>query len=526
MKRKLLALLLVCMTMSVLAQTPTTTIRIWQGMRPPTESGLSGSENNCGNYVTNVTTPTLTVYVPEKCNGKAVMSCPGGAYSAVWVGTEGRQYASWFLERGYTYAVLKYRMPNGHPTIPLEDCQRALTIMRERADEWGGYSLVGVMGSSAGGHLVSTASTHFTDAVTRPDFQILCYPVISFQDGLTHENTRTALSGSNPTEEMKDYYSSEQQVTPQTPRAFIVVAADDKTVSACNSTAYADALIKNGVNTSLHIYPTGDHGCTTNATWPYKELFFNELEDFLETIPVKPTVEGETVTYSFDTFENEYTVYSIHPDGVSESEGELKTQNNAEHKIIFESETPMSEFEVSCDIKLAEQNINAGIYLLASNIKNEADKITCFNVHLERFNGASTVTPHVFRFDGDAGYLGNFATGAAYTPVGDFVNLKVICKENILYVYLDNNADASIVYNLPETGLSGDVGLRSQWSNTVFDNFTIKSKDYQKKGGTSISKTISESEKDNVVYNLQGVQITDTAQNRIYISDHRKMLKK
>ena len=522
MKRIIASLAFLAVAISLMAQKPTTTIRIWSGTKPPTSNGLTGNENNFGNYVTNVTTPTLAVYVPEKCNGKAVISCPGGAYTAVWLGTEGHPYASWFLERGYTYAVLKYRLPNGHPTVPLEDLQQAITIMRSRAAEWGDYSCVGVMGSSAGGHLAATAATHYTDDVTRPDFQILCYPVTSFQDGLAHEGTRNALLGSDQSDEMKDYYSNELQVTGRTPRAFIVHAADDQTVTPSDATVYADALMKKGVVTSLHIYPSGDHGCTTNAGWKYRSLFFSELEDFLSDIPVKPTVEGDAVTYTFDEFENEYTVYSINPSGVSEAGGVLTAANNAEHKIIFESETPMNEFEVSCDIKVTESNVNAGLYVLGSNIKNAADMITCYNVHLERFNGAGEVTPRIFRFSGDSGYLGTVASGPAYEPQGDFVNLKVVCKDNVLYVYLDNSSDACLVYNLPE-GLSGDVGLRSQWSNSVFDNFTVKSAQYQKKGTSSVAAPKSDTHSD-TVYNLLGVRVEKPVANGVYIANGTKTI--
>lgn len=521
MKKNMLTMLLLTVATALMAQTPTATVNIWEGMTPPTDNGLTGDEQNHGLYISNVTQPTLTVYVPRRCTGKAVIACPGGAYGVVWTGTEGHNFASWFNSKGVTFAVLKYRMPNGHRTVPLEDFQRAITIMREHAEEWGGYSVVGVMGSSAGGHLASTAATHYTDAVTRPDFQILCYPVTSFQDGLVHTVTMDNLLGTEKTTEMRNYYSNEKQVTAETPRAFIVHAADDRTVTAKASTAYANALIDHGVPTTLQIYPTGDHGCTTNESWMYNNVYLNALANFLTNVPLKPVVSGEEVIYTFDEFENQYTVYSNKPGSITEADGALHTEADSEHKIIFESETPMDEFEVSCDISLAEPVVNAGLYVLATKPQNDPDKITAFNVQVERFNGASALTPRIFRFDSNSGYLGTLTSGSAYTPKGDTVNLKVICKNNTLYVYLDNSIDPVITYQLPETGLAGDVGLRSQYSKCTFDNFRIKSNQYVKKG-TSDVNAVSISAANDSLYNLQGQRIQQPTANTVYIANGRK----
>ena len=306
---------------SMTAQTPFATVNLWYNTTPPTSNGLSGSEVNHGNYISNVVTPTLTVYVPEKCNGKAVIACPGGAYTAVWVGTEGHNFAKKFLDQGVTYAVLKYRMPNGHPTVPAEDLQRAITIMRQRANDWGGYTTLGVMGSSAGGHLAATAATHFTDEDIRPDFQILCYPVTSFQDNLAHMGTRNALLGSNQTKALIDYYSNELQVTAQTPRAFIMHAADDNLVTPCASTAYADALMKNGVYTSLHIYPTGNHGCSTTDNWEFTEEYWGELFRFIADVPLRPKVIDDDNKEPFITDPDDGKIYALNNLGKYEPYG-------------------------------------------------------------------------------------------------------------------------------------------------------------------------------------------------------------
>ncbi|MBP3711009.1 MAG: alpha/beta hydrolase [Bacteroidaceae bacterium] len=288
--RLLAVILSLGVALAASAQSPAATVELWEGTNPPTDNGLTGDEVNHGLYITNITKPTLTVYVPEEPCGKAVIACPGGAYGGVWVGTEGHNLAQWFLSQGITFAVLKYRLPNGHATVPSEDLARAITIMRHRAKEWGDFTTLGVMGSSAGGHLAATAATKFTDEQTRPDFQILCYPVASLQDGLTHYGTLNSLLGSSRTQEQVNEYSPELQATELTPRAFIMHAADDKTVTPCSSTAYADALMKKGVPVSLHIYPTGDHGCSTTDEWIYTDEYRKELGRFIEDVPLRPRI--------------------------------------------------------------------------------------------------------------------------------------------------------------------------------------------------------------------------------------------
>ena len=292
MKKAVVTLLLVCNVLFAAAieknpPKPTAIINIWENMTPPTDNGETGPEvDHKGLYVSHVVTPTLTVYVPKdpkKRTGKAVIACPGGGYNVCWVGTEGHPFAQWFLEQGLTFAVLKYRLPNGHHTVPLEDFQRAITIMREHAGEWGGYNLVGVMGGSAGGHLASTAATHYKDAITRPDFQILCYPVVSFQAHYDGESLH-ALLGKSDTPGLRAYYSNEMQVTVDTPPAFILHAADDDDVSAVHSTNYAEALMEKGVIVSLHLYPTGGHGCNTSPSWKYDNEYKTDLAKFLKEL--------------------------------------------------------------------------------------------------------------------------------------------------------------------------------------------------------------------------------------------------
>ncbi|MDQ2864029.1 MAG: alpha/beta hydrolase [Bacteroidota bacterium] len=232
--------------------------------------------SNANNVHLNVTQPTLGIYLPSKetANGTAVIICPGGGYQGLWMSNEGRQVAENMSKLGVAAFVLKYRLPSDvsmkdKSIGPLQDAQRAIQVVRERASEWNiDPNKIGIMGFSAGGHLASTAETHFDKSYIdipkqtslRPDFAILVYPVISFQDSLTHFGSRNALIGKDPSEENVRLFSNELQVTPQTPPTFLIQAEDDKTVSVKNIIVFFLALLKDHVPAGLHIFPTGGHG--------------------------------------------------------------------------------------------------------------------------------------------------------------------------------------------------------------------------------------------------------------------------
>lgn len=253
-----------------------------QGMarRAPNTNEMTQQVKNGPLYVEE---PVLTVYPAKNGNGMAIVACPGGAYWTLAMGHEGHDMADWFNSQGITYAVLRYRMPNGHKEVPLSDSQQALRIMRQHAQEWNVKKL-GIMGSSAGGHLASTTATHFTDAETRPDFQILFYPVITMDPAYTHRGSHDNLLGKNPSKELEQKYSNELQVTPQTPPAFILHSSDDTVVPVANSVNYYTALVKNKVPASLHIYPVGGHGWGYNDSFLYKRQWTGELEKWLHEI--------------------------------------------------------------------------------------------------------------------------------------------------------------------------------------------------------------------------------------------------
>lgn len=223
-----------------------------------------------------ITDPAITIYRPaENINGHtAIIICPGGGYMYLAYNWEGTSVAEMLVKWGITAIVLKYRLPSDvimkdKATGPLQDAQRAIQIVRQHAKAWSiDEDKIGIMGFSAGGHLAATASTHFGKAVIdnpgnislRPDFSVLCYPVISMQPGLTHAGSRNNLLGRNPDTAVTNAFSNELLVTPQTPRTFLVLAQDDKAVPPMNSISYYEALLKNHVPAEIHIYQNGGHG--------------------------------------------------------------------------------------------------------------------------------------------------------------------------------------------------------------------------------------------------------------------------
>lgn len=230
--------------------------------------------------VSDVSIPTLTLFLPEKAEGRVpvVLVCPGGGYGKVVIDKEGFAIAKWLNAHGYAAAVLKYRLPRievAAPEVPwpLQDALRAMKLLRAHAAEWGlDEKRVGILGCSAGGHLASSVATHYEMPVpevgdgangqsARPDFQILLYPVISLEDeSLVHAGSRAALLGGQPDAARVRLFSNDQQVTSRTPPAFIVHAKDDKGVPIGNGEVYAAALHQAGVPCEMMTLETGGHG--------------------------------------------------------------------------------------------------------------------------------------------------------------------------------------------------------------------------------------------------------------------------
>jgi acetyl esterase/lipase len=251
------------------------TINLYPGDIPNSKPSDIKETEHSGMF-SGVTKPTIEIYLPEKENstGAAVVICPGGGYAVVVYQAEGIRTAEEFAKNGIAAFILKYRLPSDLTMIdkaigPLQDAQQAIKIVRENASKWGiNPDKIGIMGFSAGGHLASTEATHYRTSVIenkdstnlRPDFQILVYPVISMQDGLTHLGSRTNLLGDNPSKKLIDEFSNELHVDVNTPPAYITQAGDDKTVDVDNSIVYYEALRHHNVAAELHLYPHGGHG--------------------------------------------------------------------------------------------------------------------------------------------------------------------------------------------------------------------------------------------------------------------------
>ena len=249
----------------------------------PNSNGLTGTEEDLnGGRIANIVKPSITVYPASKPNGLAIIMCPGGGYARLAMNHEGHDMASWMNTMGITYVVLKYRMPNGNNEVPLSDAEQAIRLVREHAAEWGvNPQRVGIMGASAGGHLAASLATLYSSDKTRPDFQILFYPVISMAKGSTHAGSRENLIGTNPSQELEQKYSLERQVSPRSPQAFIMLSSDDAGVPPINGIGYFLALRDQKVPASLHVYPTGGHGWGFNDNFTYKRQWTGELEKWL-----------------------------------------------------------------------------------------------------------------------------------------------------------------------------------------------------------------------------------------------------
>ncbi len=271
MRSSFLLLLLVGSASSGLAQPPAPQsppagpqeIRLWDAAAP----GALGTAD--------ADTPTITAYRadPRRASGTAIIVAPGGSYRALSMDNEGRQEAYWFNAMGVTAFVLKYRLgPRYHHPVEIGDAQRAIRLVRSRAQTFGiAADRIGLMGFSAGGHLAATAGTHFDrgkmDAAdpidrvsSRPDFLILCYPVISFQPAIRHAGSLTSLLGDSPDPALIEELSNELHVTPQTPPTFLFHTTADSAVPVENSVQFYLALRQQKVPAEMHIFENGPHG--------------------------------------------------------------------------------------------------------------------------------------------------------------------------------------------------------------------------------------------------------------------------
>jgi dienelactone hydrolase len=266
--------------------------------KPTAATEKVDKRNNGTRFISGTTQPTLSVFVPQKPNGQGVVICPGGGYWGTAIDHEGLAVAKALNALGVAAFVLKYRMPLDTSCIdksiaPLQDAQQALRLVRQNASKWKvNPRKLGIMGFSAGGHLASTAATHFYENAdptekdttsVRPDFAILIYPVISFSNALAHGGSRDNLLGKKHSAEQVFRFSNEQQVTALSPPTFLVHSADDGTVKVENSIAYYTACLKYKIPVEMHLYPKGGHGYGMNNPTT-ADRWFERLGNWLKSL--------------------------------------------------------------------------------------------------------------------------------------------------------------------------------------------------------------------------------------------------
>ncbi len=277
--RSILLLLSICIPFWMYGQS--NVFPLWpEGI--PCESQLKmevEEDERIGRRISKVREPVIEVFLPpaSNANGTGIVICPGGGYTILAWDWEGIKMAEWFNELGIAAFVLRYRLPHWEEEdckdkVALMDAQRAMRLVRSKADEWNlDTEKIGIMGFSAGGHLASTVSTHFNDNSSpsseevdqfsaRPDFSILIYPVITMDEDYTHMGSRKNLIGNRPSKERASFYSNEAKVTKQTPPALLIHANDDEGVVPENSVKYYLALREHGVPAAMHVFETGGHG--------------------------------------------------------------------------------------------------------------------------------------------------------------------------------------------------------------------------------------------------------------------------
>ncbi|MEI8375598.1 MAG: alpha/beta hydrolase [Planctomycetota bacterium] len=299
---------------SLLAAVAVTIALAWASMAaqaaPPNPEKLSlwSGQAPVGDGKFEAASASVTVHRPatEKANGAAMVICPGGGYGGLVTGAEGHGIAKWLNQHGIAGIVLEYRLPRGRSFVPLLDAQRAIRLVRFNAKPWNiDPNHIGIIGFSAGGHLASTAGTHFddgdpkaTDPVNRvscrPDFAILVYPVVTMGTK-THGGSKANLLGRNPKPEMVDLFSNEKQVTDRTPPMFLAHAKDDTLVSPENSRMLYGALNAHKLATEYLELPSGGHGLNGYKgpmwdAWQTKSLEWLVLQKMIPHADAKGSV--------------------------------------------------------------------------------------------------------------------------------------------------------------------------------------------------------------------------------------------
>ena len=286
-------------------------VRLWPGAAPGTPSRLPpfkiedrGTPTFLNRVVTGIRDPAMIVCRPARPNGTAILLMPGGGYGVEYIDNDGMREADYWTARGITAFILVYRLPGEgwvrHSDVPLQDAQRALRLIRTRADDYRiAPDRIMLLGSSAGGHLAGSLATRFGEDVyspvdaadrqsARPDLAALLYPVISMQADITHPGSRAALIGADANSSLVDRYSVDRRVTRDTPPMFLAAAGDDDVVPVENSILAYRAMLAQGRSASLHLFETGGHGFGPNlpaaspaSRWPDLLLAFATAHQLL-----------------------------------------------------------------------------------------------------------------------------------------------------------------------------------------------------------------------------------------------------
>lgn len=274
------------------------TVKLWDNTSAPHSNHIERAETDEGQErVSYTTTAELFIYEadPAKATGQAVVICPGGGYFLVAMGHEGHDFAKWFAERGITAAVLKYRMPNGVPEVPMEDAAEALRYMKEDYAGSKGLKQVGIMGFSAGGHLAASTAVGSLAAngdvsrraQTRADFAILFYPVITGNRAKAHNGSYDNLLGKDRSQKLTDKWDPQLKITAQTPPTFLVHSSNDTGVNPQNSGDFHAQLKALNIPTELHFFPTGGHGWGFSDSFEHKREWQTLLSEWLKGLQTR-----------------------------------------------------------------------------------------------------------------------------------------------------------------------------------------------------------------------------------------------
>lgn len=258
---------------------------LWNNSTAPHSNGIIADESINEKFELFDTTQTdLYIYKadPALATGQAVVVVPGGGYRKVCIEYDGFGVARYLRSIGITAIVVKYRLPNGHREVPLEDVLHTMRYVRAQGAKWGvDPAQVGILGSSAGGYLAAHASNAISDA-EKPAFAILIYPVISGTTRSTHHGTFGNMLGQARTDAEQEYYSLENRVTPTTPPTLLLLADDDLTVPTISSTRYYKALKYHGVAAAMHTFPSGGHGWAGHNDYKYAHPAKEAIADWLK----------------------------------------------------------------------------------------------------------------------------------------------------------------------------------------------------------------------------------------------------